>query len=594
MTVAQIYAINPSTTVNNTDLFYLVQSPYTPGTDSAILGSDLKTAFGQGTVTSITAGAGLTGGTITTSGTIALAIPVTATDGGTGVVNPGTITVGGNVTFSGAFTFTGIITGNTSVTFPTLGTLATTAQLLASPLTTKGDLWGWSTTNARLPVGTTNGQVLQVASGATLGLAYSTATYPTTATDVARILRSDGTNWVETTSTFADTYAASSILYANGANNVAGLTTANNGIILTSGTGVPSIATTFGQGLAVASSVLSVGGANNIPFNTGKGIQDSNGNPLLLFTTTASAVNYLTIKNAATGNKVLLDMTGTDSTIDFDIRLKNGDFYLSDSTGTKAPILKLSNAAGSHAVGLRAATALAGDPNFVLPSVDGAANSAMITDGSGNLSFGKTTGVYIGTQVLTSGTTYTPTTGTKTIHGRMLGGAGGSAGNGTGSPTNGGNGGDTTFNSSAYIAKGGGGAATNGLPGAPGVAGTIVSATTDFTSSGIGGTTGFLLVTGGLGGSTFLGGGGRIVGGGGAAIPGLANTGGGAGGCGPNGANNGGAGAGSGGYTEFWKSNISGTYTYAIGTAGTAGNAGTGGLAGAIGGTGIIIIDEYS
>ena len=39
---------------------------------------------GSGTVTSITAGTGLTGGTITSSGTIALAIPVTVPDGGTG------------------------------------------------------------------------------------------------------------------------------------------------------------------------------------------------------------------------------------------------------------------------------------------------------------------------------------------------------------------------------------------------------------------------------------------------------------------------------------------------------------------------------
>jgi hypothetical protein len=40
-------------------------------------------AGGAGTVTSVTTGAGLTGGTITTSGTIALGIPVPVADGGT-------------------------------------------------------------------------------------------------------------------------------------------------------------------------------------------------------------------------------------------------------------------------------------------------------------------------------------------------------------------------------------------------------------------------------------------------------------------------------------------------------------------------------
>jgi hypothetical protein len=47
-------------------------------------------------------------------------------NGGTGVANTGTFTVGGNTAFSGAFTFTGTLTGNTAVTFPTSGTLSTT------------------------------------------------------------------------------------------------------------------------------------------------------------------------------------------------------------------------------------------------------------------------------------------------------------------------------------------------------------------------------------------------------------------------------------------------------------------------------------
>lgn len=43
---------------------------------------------------------------------------------------------------------------------------------LTSPLTTKGDLWGWSTTNARVPVGV-NGQVLTPDSTQTLGVKYA-------------------------------------------------------------------------------------------------------------------------------------------------------------------------------------------------------------------------------------------------------------------------------------------------------------------------------------------------------------------------------------------------------------------------------------
>lgn len=127
--------------------------------------------------------------------------------------------------------------------------LSASATGIGSPLTTKGDLYTFTTVNARLSVGGTNGQILQVASGAATGLAWSTATFPSTATNAARILRANGTNWVETTSTFADTYAASGVLYANGANNVAGLATANNGLLTTNGSGVPSITALSGLGI---------------------------------------------------------------------------------------------------------------------------------------------------------------------------------------------------------------------------------------------------------------------------------------------------------------------------------------------------------
>jgi hypothetical protein len=45
---------------------------------------------------------------------------------------------------------------------------------LSSPLTTKGDVWGYSTTNARVPVGT-NGQVLTADSTAATGVAWASA-----------------------------------------------------------------------------------------------------------------------------------------------------------------------------------------------------------------------------------------------------------------------------------------------------------------------------------------------------------------------------------------------------------------------------------
>jgi hypothetical protein len=57
-------------------------------------GAWIASGGGSGTVTSITAGTGLTGGTITTSGTIALSTPVSAGNGGTGISNTATLTLG--------------------------------------------------------------------------------------------------------------------------------------------------------------------------------------------------------------------------------------------------------------------------------------------------------------------------------------------------------------------------------------------------------------------------------------------------------------------------------------------------------------------
>lgn len=91
---------------------------------------------------------------------------------------------------------------------------------LASPLTTKGDLYTFTTVDARLPVGTVDGQILQVNAAAASGLAWSTTSYPATTT-------------------------INQILYSSAANTVSGIPTANNGVLITSAGGVPSISSTL-------------------------------------------------------------------------------------------------------------------------------------------------------------------------------------------------------------------------------------------------------------------------------------------------------------------------------------------------------------
>jgi hypothetical protein len=84
-------------------------------------------------------------------------------------------------------------------------------------------------------------------------------------------------------------------------------------------------------------------------------IDDSNGNEEIKFTTTASAVNELTVANAATGNAPEISSTGDDTNIDIKITPK----------GTGKVVLD----------------------GIKYPATDGSAGQVLSTDGSGNLSF---------------------------------------------------------------------------------------------------------------------------------------------------------------------------------------------------------------
>lgn len=102
------------------------------------------------------------------------------------------------------------------------------------------------------------GQVMQ-SGGNAANPAYSTATFPATATGTGTILRADGTNWSATTTTYPNTNAVSTLLYASSANVMSALATANSGVLATNSSGVPSIDTT---NFAVLSTGLQLKGNN--------------------------------------------------------------------------------------------------------------------------------------------------------------------------------------------------------------------------------------------------------------------------------------------------------------------------------------------
>ena len=88
--------------------------------------------------------------------------------------------------------------------------------------------------------------------------------------------------------------------------------------ILTINTGITSV---------VADTSPQLGGdldanANNILIDSGNSINDENDNEQIKFATTASAVNELSVTNAATGNAPDISATGGDSNIDLNINPK--------------------------------------------------------------------------------------------------------------------------------------------------------------------------------------------------------------------------------------------------------------------------------
>lgn len=138
-------------------------------------------------------------------------------------------------------------------------------------------------------------------------------------------------------------------------------------------------------------------------------IKSSAGLTAFEFTYVASAVNYIGVSNRTTSNYPYLYSTGSDSSVNFGLVTKNGNFFLVDSTSTIAPALQFRNAANTHYTALKVATAQATDLTLTLPAVDGINLDVLATNGSAVLAFQSPS------IVQTQAVAFSPTSGTTTI-----------------------------------------------------------------------------------------------------------------------------------------------------------------------------------
>jgi hypothetical protein len=247
--------------------------------------------------------------TVPATGGGALTPPST---GGTGVSNSNfyTITLGGAVstsgpfTLSGSFAFTGTLTAATTVTFPSSGTLATTTTPAASVIIGTTVITGGTPGNIETNVAGKLGETSAVAvtQGGTgqnnftsnlplLGNGASSLTQGTSSGNTTKFATVSGSpvsghcaswdvngNAVDaggacTTGGGGGTVTAGTAnnlgYYATSSSVISSLPTANNGVLVTSGAGVPSISTTLPNMALGTPTSATLTNATGLPVSTG-------------------------------------------------------------------------------------------------------------------------------------------------------------------------------------------------------------------------------------------------------------------------------------------------------------------------------------
>jgi hypothetical protein len=472
----------------------------------------------------------------------------------------------GLATFNGGMTVTGLVTIN-GLTIDLTGNLATKGNVSAGSLTINGVR---QPAFSIAPFGSNGGAVAWTPFG---NLQVVQSPFPNKIWMSG--MGSASPFWSQTT--WSDNYAASSLLFSNGPNNIQGLATCNGGVFITSSTGTPSCSTSgipITAGGTGASTV--VGARSNLFIDQRTPVNDANYTML----STDYQIAYTTITAART--VTLLAASSLNAGRQLIIRDDSG---FANGTNT----ISVTPNGADKINGLNATRAVI-TSNFGSVVIE--------SDGSSNWSLSPYPGTCAPVKtILTSGTNATFTVpacdGARAValDIELWGGGGGGAGSGStpGAATAGGN---TCWNTSGtactspvYVANGGGPGQTAGGVAAGGTAtgcdenltggdGTSAIGTANVPAQAASGAAPKMGTFGRTGVASQAGGNAPV------------NSGGGGGGAGSGANANTGGGAAGGGYCGVTLSNPAASYVYTIGAAGSGGSAGTGGFLGGNGGAG--------
>jgi hypothetical protein len=153
---------------------------------------------------------------------------------------------------------------------------------------------------------------------------------------------------------------------------------ASGGILSIEGVAIPTISSTD----ALSNKTLTAP-----RFASGGFIADANGNELIIFTTTASAVNELTFANGSTGVNPKFTASG-ETNVGIDFQAKGSGVYNFLSTATQASEIRLFEDTddGAHYTAFKC-VAQAANITYSLPPNDGDSGHVLRTDGAGVLTW---------------------------------------------------------------------------------------------------------------------------------------------------------------------------------------------------------------
>jgi len=125
-----------------------------------------------------------------------------------------------------------------------------------------------------------------------------------------KILRSDGTNLVYTTATYPTTTTANQLLYSSSDNVIGGLTSGNSSVLVTNGSGVPSLATDIPTAVTIGTKyIYRADGTDVAVADGGTNLSTVAAGSILA----ANALNTLTAITSTSDTKVLQNAAGTIS-----------------------------------------------------------------------------------------------------------------------------------------------------------------------------------------------------------------------------------------------------------------------------------------